>query len=139
MTELKNNLLFELINFCSSNKIQRLEEMFEGELAVMAYLLTTDKVTATDISLKFNVSKARVTAIVTSLIKKEFLFVEKDKEDARKSLIKLSFNGKKYIENKLNDLDLELINFLEKFGYEKSKILVELLQEVNSLLKEGEI
>lgn len=139
MTELKNNLLFELINFCSSNKIQRLEEMFEGELAVMAYLLTTDKVKATDISLKFNVSKARVTAIVTSLIKKEFLFVEKDKEDARKSLIKLSFNGKKYIENKLNDLDLELINFLEKFGYEKSKILVELLQEVNSLLKEGEI
>lgn len=138
MEELKKNLLLELINLCSAEEIQKIVEMFEGELAVMSYLLSQEEVNSTDISIRFGVSKARVTAIVSSLIKKEFVFLEKSSADKRKSIVKLTLSGKRFIETKLIVLDHWLINFLNNLGYEKSKTFIDLLQEINALLKKGE-
>lgn len=136
MNELKNEFLLEIIKLASSNKITEMQELFEGELAVMSYLLINDDVSATNISNKFEISKARVTAIITSLIKKNYVYVIKNVKDARILNIKLTKEGSNFINEKLIGLDENLLVFLNKLGNCKSKQLIELLRDVNSILSE---
>ena len=98
---------------CCQERMQYQCDRFElpdAELRCLVLFGEVRYLTATDIALKMNVVKSRVSKIVDGLLKKKFIQRIKDPEDSRISLLSLTPFGHK----KLNDINL----FLEDVHYQ---------------------
>jgi len=82
----------------------------DAELRCLVLFGDSRYLTATDIALKMNVVKSRVSKIVEGLLKKKFIQRIKDPEDSRISLLSLTPAGQK----KLNEIN----EFLEDVHYQ---------------------
>ena len=137
--DLKNKLLEVLLQLYESDTVGNFLELLEGEQAVLSYLFKESHgVTPTDISHKIGITKARVTAILDALLEKELVKINRKKDDRRKVIVVLTEKGTKEITKKLLLLDNKIIKLIEILGTEKSKILVEILNDINQISKKGE-
>ena len=137
--DLKNKLLKILLQLYESDTVGNFLELLEGEQAVLSYLFKESHgVTPTDISHTIGITKARVTAILDALLEKELVKINRKKDDRRKVIVVLTEKGTKEITKKLLLLDNKIIKLIEILGTEKSKILVEILNDINQISKKGE-
>lgn len=133
--ELKNTLILRIINLYSAQSASQVLEMFEGELEVLAFIYKANiEMTPSIISQSLQMSRARITNIITVLESKQYVELKRSVSDRRKILIKLTSNGCDYIETKLEILDNKIINLLKKLGQEKSELFVSLLEEIEEII-----
>lgn len=79
-------------------------QLTDAELRCLVLFSDVRYLTATDIALKMNVVKSRVSKIVEGMLKKKFIQRIKDPEDSRISLLSLTPQG----QQKLNDINMFL-------------------------------
>jgi DNA-binding MarR family transcriptional regulator len=106
---------------CCQERMQYQCERFElpdAELRCLSLFGEERYLTAKGLALKMNVVKSRVSKIIDGLIKKNLIQRIKDPEDSRVSLLSLTPNGQK----KLNDINA----FLEEVHYQ---VLLQLVPE----------
>ena len=98
---------------CCQERMQYQCDRFQlpdAELRCLVLFSDVRYLTATDIALKMNVVKSRVSKIVDGLLKKRFIQRVKDPEDSRISLLSLTPQGQK----KLNEINI----FLQDVHYQ---------------------
>jgi len=98
---------------CCQERMQYQCDRFQlpdAELRCLVLFGEVRYLTATDIALKMNVVKSRISKIVDGLQKKKFLQRIKDPEDSRISLLSLTPQG----QQKLNEINI----FLEDVHYQ---------------------
>ncbi len=133
--EIKNELINKLITLYSSKRSDEFLEMFEGELVVLAYLYReSNEISPSNISTKFEVSRARATMILNALKNKGYVELIRKKDDRRKIIINLTDTGKNYITEKLAILNEKIINFIKEFSAEKTQTLISLLNDIIDII-----
>ena len=104
---------------CCQQRMQYQTERFQlpdAELRCLLLFSDNRYLTPKDIAKKMNVVKSRVTRIIDGLIKKNFIQRIKDPEDSRISLLSLTSNGQKKlneINGFLNDIHQEVLSQME--------------------------
>ncbi len=104
---------------CCQERMQYQTERFQlpdAELRCLLLFSDNRYLTPKDIAKKMNVVKSRVTRIIDGLIKKNFIQRIKDPEDSRISLLSLTSNGQKKlneINGFLNDIHQEVLSQME--------------------------
>ena len=88
---------------------QRINRLFSGTNYILCYLIEQNKeVISKDISSDLNMSTPRVSAALNALEKKNYIIRKSSKDDARKTLIVITEDGKKHLE----EVHQRMINFL---------------------------
>jgi DNA-binding MarR family transcriptional regulator len=98
---------------CCQERMQYQCDRFQlpdAELRCLLLFSDVRYLTATDIALKMNVVKSRVSKILDGLLNKKFILRIKDPEDSRISLLSLTPQG----QQKLNEINM----FLEDVHYQ---------------------
>ena len=110
-----------------------LDETRAGLHCVLRMLDREDKpLTAGQISTKMGVSSARVAVLLRKMAEKGLIVREGSPDDARKSMISLSDEGRSQIE-KLNE---ERINVINRLGKEKTEQFIQLSGELKKAFED---
>lgn len=133
--ELKNQLLEVTIKLYTFKNSDEVLKMFEGELQVLAYLFkSSEEVIPSMISAALELSRARVTSILTSLEQKQMVILKRSPEDKRKLIVEISDLGEDFIITKLENLEEKILNVLKEIGPDKSSELVNILNEIYEII-----
>lgn len=108
----------------------------QGEDALLLQLFYHKIISPTELSKNLNITKGRVTAIINSLSKKEFIEISVYKDDRRKIQVSLSQTGQIYLSEKLKNTEEHFIQLFKNIGEEKSIKFIDLLEEVIKVAKE---
>jgi DNA-binding MarR family transcriptional regulator len=120
------NLITKLFQCCQERMQYQCERfaMPDAELRCLLLFDAERYLTAKGIAQRMNVVKSRVTRIVDGLLKKNLINRRKDPEDSRVTLLSLTPDGRK----KLNDINefLEYVHFeaLAQMGPEQRKTML---------------
>lgn len=129
--DLKDELLIAITELFSSDFFEQLTETHEGEIAVLLFIYRYGEPTNPSlISDCLSISRARVTAIITSLSEKGLIKYEHSKIDRRKLMVDITDEGIEVIINRLDRLESKILNMLTKLGLEKSQIFVDIITEI---------
>ncbi len=111
-------------------------DMNTGIGAVLRILKgSTSQVSARKISEIMGVSEARVAVLLRKMEKRGYIIREKDSNDGRITIVKLTSNGEMYTQN-LHDVlckNIEII--IESIGFEKIKQYISLTEEINNVIQ----
>ena len=121
------NVLFELYRL---DIIKEIAGLLEGEQSVLLALGYYNATTQTEICAITGIAKNRMSAIISSLNKKDMVCVEPHKDDSRKKTVILTKLGQDTIEDKTLLLTQ---NIKRMFGYlEPSEVdkLIEILEKI---------
>lgn len=132
---MKNDFIQELYNLYSSKKMKNFFEFAQGEKrALLEFKLAKGDISPSDLCQKLSVSKQRITSILNSLYEKKYITINIDENDRRKTNIKLTPNGKKYID-KLSDYVLTDLNkTISKISSKDIDKLTEIIANINKIL-----
>ena len=112
---MKNDFIQELYNLYSSKKMKNFFEFAQGEKrALLELKLAKGDISPSDLCQKLSVSKQRITSILNSLYEKKYITINIDENDRRKTNIKLTPNGKKYIDKLSDDVLTDLNKTISK-------------------------
>ena len=107
----------------------QMTEFLQGELYVLRFLVTNnhEEFGPSELSEKINISRPRITSIISVLKKKKFVITEPDKKDGRRLKIKATDKGRKFILKKekhvLENFDALLDGIGEKDTLELIRII----------------
>ena len=97
--------------------LRKMDEIKVGEMAFLLALLEENNgIIATNLANKLNVVPSRITAIINSLIKKQYVVRLTDKNDRRKTLICITQSGYAFCLTKKQQVLDELVKLFEKLG-----------------------
>lgn len=108
----------------------------QGEDAFLLYVYENKSLTPTELSKLLKITKGRVTALINSLSRKEYIEINTDLSDRRRILIKLSAVGEKHITEKMALTEEHFIELFKNLGEEDSILFVDLLDKVINKAKE---
>ncbi len=135
--ELKEELLVALSELFTSDFFENLSKTQEGEASELLFLYRYEKPTIPSlISECLSISRARVTAITTSLNEKGLIRYERSLTDRRKLMLSITEKGIEEIKERLGDLDRRLINFLQTLGYEESQTFIRIINKITKIIEE---
>lgn len=130
----KNNLKLKLID--SLEKIYYMEafgqlaDFLQGELYTLRFLATNrdKKLGPSQLSNSLHMSRPRITATISALKKKGFVFTEQDKKDRRRLSITITEKGLEFVIKKQEKVEENFEYFINGLGEEDS---IELIRIVN--------
>lgn len=135
--DLKDELLVAISELFSSDFFMQLTQTQQGEIAVLLFIYRYDEpVNPSLISDFLSISRARVTAIITSLSEKGLVKYDHSKIDRRKLVVVITEEGIETIKERLDKLENRILNILIKLGLEKSKAFVDIITEIASNVEE---
>lgn len=138
--QLKIDVAAALQRVYDTKFVEDMIELCQGEVRVMLYIYTCeqDTVFPTDISRELNVTKQRVTSILSGLRKKGFVQMELAENDRRRMNIKITNAGVDFIYGKKAQAE-EYFNLLaDKLGEDNIAHVVNILNAVSDCLEEHE-
>ena len=122
---MKNDFIQELYNLYSSKKMKNFFEFAQGEKrALLEFKLAKGDISPSDLCQKLSVSKQRITSILNSLYER------------RKTNIKLTPNGKKYIDKLIAYVLTDLNKIINKISSKDIDKLTEIMANINKILNE---
>lgn len=135
--DLKDELLVAISDLFTSDFFEQLSKTQEGEVSVLLFIYRYGEPTIPSlISECLSISRARVTAIITTLNEKGFVKFERNKQDRRKLMVSITEFGIQEIKEKLDILDAKLLKMLERLGLEKSQTFVQTICEITNIIEE---
>lgn len=139
MKTLKDNFLMQLQTISKLNMMTYLTPFLYGEDALLLRLFLKEVTTPKSIAQVLNITKGRVTAMLNSLKKKNYITTKPSSEDGRSYEIELTTHGRTYIELKTNFVDNyfnELFNFI---GQKDVVKLVDILDHIIDKVNQFEV
>lgn len=134
---MNNDFIQELYNLYSSKKMKNFFEFAQGEKrALLELKLAKGDISPSDLCQKISVSKQRITSILNSLYGKKYITINIDENDRRKTNIKLTPNGKKYIDKLSDDVLTDLNKTISKIFPKDIDKLTEIIANINKILNE---
>lgn len=135
--DLKDELLVAISDLFTSDFFEQLSKTQEGEVSVLLFIYRYGESTIPSlISECLSISRARVTAIITTLNEKGLVKFERNKQDRRKLMVSITEFGIQEIKEKLDILDAKLLKMLERLGLEKSQTFVQTICEITNIIEE---
>src|SRR5690554_1134497 len=139
MKTLKDNFLMQLQTISKLNMMTYLTPFLYGEDALLLRLFLKEVTTPKSIAEVLNITKGRVTAMLNSLKKKNYITTKPSSEDGRSYEIELTIHGRTYIEQKTNFVD-NYFNELFKFiGQKDAEKLVDILDNIVEKVNQFEV
>ena len=130
--DLKEELTLTLYSIYDSDIFAPIMEFLQGETRVLLFLIMNKnkEVYPSDLSESLNVTRQRITSILSSLRKKEFVVMELSKKDRRRMQVFLTYKGKKHIVAKIKIAEHLIDTLIDRLGYDNVKELSTILQMV---------
>lgn len=130
-------LVSRIIELTSTVKIKKFEmffnSSFKGLILILNLLeLKNDSLSAGEIASLLKVSTARVAVAINTLEKKDLVKREKSKEDARKTIIKLTEKGKNICEENQKRIKNETLIFLQKLTNDEKIALISIINKLGN-------
>lgn len=130
-------LASKIIEITSTVKIKKFEmffnSSFKGLFLILNLLeLKNDSLSAGEIASLLKVSTARVAVAINNLEKKDLVKREKSKDDARKTIIKLTEKGKNICEENQKRIKNETLIFLQKLTNEEKIALMSIINKLGN-------
>ena len=108
----------------------------QGENGVLVYLSFFDKCSPSEISEKLNLSLPRIATILTSLESKKLIRRKLDCDDKRKSIVEITEEGKKIVEDKRNDAICDIAKVFEKLDVNEREEYIHLTQKIINIISD---
>lgn len=120
--------------FCNHN-FKKVSEIIQDGFSGMYFVLriisdAKRELSAGDISDAFQVTTARTAVILSTLEKKRFISKSKSKDDARKTIVKLTESGKFALENRKNQIFDAINSIFSKLNEEELKSFYTILEKL---------
>jgi len=93
-------------------------------------------VSAGEISAYMKVSTARVAVLLKKMLEKDLITKEYDPNDARKTMITLSDNGKNMIKNTKDDFNSFFSTVIDRMGQDRFEQFMTLSEELRDIINE---
>jgi DNA-binding MarR family transcriptional regulator len=139
MKETKEVFLKQLQTISKLDMMKHLTPFLYGEDAMLLKLYVNEATTPKLMAETLGITKGRVTALMNSLRKKDYISVIVNKEDARSYNLELTSKGSSYIEGRFNFISNYFDTLLDYIGLEESKALIMLLEVVIDKVKTFEV
>lgn len=121
-------LMFEIVG---NKKNAALIESLRGENAVLTYLMRhVEEVHPGDIADTLSLVPGRMTDILKTLEKKGMIRREKDPEDGRRVLVRITPKGRRSVTERREQIREQYSGLYETLGLEDTVRLIELLKKV---------
>lgn len=127
--------LKELYKAWPKGFVEKIDVRSRGIWIILHYISkATDEVCAGDISKTFNVSTARTTAALKTLVKKGYVETSVSTSDRRKVVVKITDKGRSVIK-KCEDEQIEFMKLMiDKVGEDDLKEFLRIFVKINSIL-----
>ena len=128
------NILFQIVG---NKKNASLIESLRGENAVLTYLVRhPTEVHPGELAQKLSLVPGRMTDILKTLEKKGMIRREKDPEDRRRVLVKITPKGIRNVTERREQIRIQYSGLYEALGLEDTVRLIDLLKRVNQYFDE---
>lgn len=130
----RKELIEDLIKSLSSIKPQKAPESLDNGLkgaVVLLKMLSGDEVKSSgELASKLNVSTARIAVALNNLESKGYIERTKDSLDARKTLVKITENGKEELFRREEIIKQHLLNSLSNLTNDDLQMLINIINKI---------
>lgn len=110
---------------------QQMSKMVRGELFVLNYLATHEKVIhPKELSEKMAVSTARIASLLNHMEQKKLILRYTDRDDSRQVVVVLTDEGRKVIQNVRSEVLSQICAMLESLGPEDAENYVRIHNKI---------
>lgn len=127
--------LMEYMRIFQRGPTRRVQEVTQGEMAVLGYLHKHDNITPSELSEEFDLTTARIANILNSLEKKKYLVRIHDSVDRRKVQVTITELGKTVAVQKKQEIEKDLSDLLKDLGEEDAVEYLRLMKKIAELAK----
>ena len=130
-TELANELLSVRANLLQVPANQKLSKMVQGELFVLNYLITHEKIVhPKELSEKMAVSTARIASLLNHMEGKKLIQRYADKDDNRQVIVILTDTGRQEIHRIRAEVISYVCAMLESLGPEDAETYIRIQKKI---------
>ena len=128
------NIRQSLLDIYRMEVIDGIRDILSGENAFLLLLLScsSSPLTASFMAERLNITKGRITALISSLLDKEDIEITLDMKDRRKTLIRLTEKGRNRIETKIDEVNEKLEYLIRDLSIEEVNVLLNILEKVKN-------
>lgn len=128
------NIRQSLLDIYRMEVIDGIRDILSGENSFLLLLLScsSSPLTASFMAERLNITKGRITALISSLLDKEDIEINLDMKDRRKTLIKLTEKGRNRIETKIDEVNEKLEYLIRDLSEEEVNFLLNILEKVKN-------
>ena len=109
----------------------------QGEIRILLYLsLKENGSTASKVSKELGMSLPRITAVFNSLEEKKLIKKNIDENDKRKTIISITKEGKRVIEEKQEEAITNMVTILEKLSEEEVNQYLNIVRKIQRIITE---
>lgn len=109
----------------------------QGETGALLYLtFVKNGITSTELAEVLNVSLPRIVSLINSLETKKLVKKLVDKDDKRKTVIYITTDGKKLVQEKKEEAILKLTKVIEKLDEDDINEYIRLAKKISSIMDE---
>ena len=128
------NIRQSLLDIYRMEVIDGIRDILSGENSFLLLLLScsSSPLTASFMAERLNITKGRITALISSLLDKEDIEINLDMKDRRKTLINLTEKGKNRIETKIDEVNEKLEYLISDLSIEEVNVLLNILEKVKN-------
>lgn len=128
------NIRQSLLDIYRMEVIDGIRDILSGENSFLLLLLScsSSPLTASFMAERLNITKGRITALISSLLDKEDIEITLDMKDRRKTLINLTEKGRNRIETKIDEVNEKLEYLIRDLSIEEVNVLLNILEKVKN-------
>lgn len=128
------NIRQSLLDIYRMEVIDGIRDILSGENSFLLLLLScsSSPLTASFMAERLNITKGRITALISSLLDKEDIEITLDMKDRRKTLIRLTVKGRNRIETKIDEVNEKLEYLIRDLSIEEVNVLLNILEKVKN-------
>ncbi len=128
------NIRQSLLDIYRMEVIDGIRDILGGENSFLLLLLScsSSPLTASFMAERLNITKGRITALISSLLDKEDIEITLDMKDRRKTLIRLTEKGRNRIETKIDEVNEKLEYLIRDLSEEEVNVLLNILEKVKN-------
>ena len=128
------NIRQSLLDIYRMEVIDGIRDILSGENSFFFFLLScsSSPLTASFMAERLNITKGRITALISSLLDKEDIEITLDMKDRRKTLIRLTEKGRNRIETKIDEVNEKLEYLIRDLSIEEVNVLLNILEKVKN-------
>ena len=128
------NIRQSLLDIYRMEVIDGIRDILSGENSFLLLLLScsSSPLTASFMAERLNITKGRITALISSLLDKEDIEITLDMKDRRKTLIRLTEKGRNRIETKIDEVNEKLEYLISDLSIEEVNVLLNILEKVKN-------
>ncbi|MCH3972736.1 MAG: MarR family transcriptional regulator [Oscillospiraceae bacterium] len=127
--------LMEYMRILQHGPSRRVQEVTQGEMAVLGYVSAVPGTTPSELSAQFDLSSARIANILNSLEKKKYLIRSHDSVDRRKVFVSVTQSGGQVAKQRKEEIEKDMADLLHDLGEQDAAEYLRLMKKISVLAK----